>query len=104
MTLFMSMKHTMRLRRHGQDRRHRAAAEGQDECEQEEPVKLGSSSFKVKKGTKGKITLTKKGVKRLKRLKKIKAKVKITVKRGAVVRTKTVTVTLKAPKPRNKKS
>ncbi|MGI8511186.1 MAG: hypothetical protein ACR2NH_00970 [Solirubrobacteraceae bacterium] len=49
-------------------------------------IKLGSSSFKVKAGKKGKVKLklTKAGLKRLKRLRKIKAKGKITVKRGGV--------------------
>lgn len=68
-------------------------------------VKLGSSSFEVKAGKTGKVKvkLTKKGLKRLKRLGKIKAKVKITVERGSKVTTKTVKVTLKRPKRPKKK-
>ena len=63
-------------------------------------LKLGGSKFIVKAGTKGaiKLKLTKKGLKLLKRLGKIKGKIKTTVKRGKSVTTKTFTVTLKAPK------
>jgi hypothetical protein len=63
-------------------------------------VKLGGSSFVVKAGKTGKVKpkLTKKGLKLLKRLRKIKAKAAITVTRGAKTSKKTVKVTLKAPK------
>ena len=63
-------------------------------------VKLGGSSFKVKTGqrSKVKVKLTRKGLKLLKRLKRIKAKVTITAKRGAISKKKNVKVTLKAPK------
>ena len=63
-------------------------------------LKLGGSKFTVKAGKKGaiKLKLTKKGLKLLKRKGKIKGKIKTTVKRGKSVQTKTVTVTLKAPK------
>jgi len=65
-------------------------------------VKLGGSSFKVTAGKKGKVRvkLTRKGLKLLKRKKKVKAKITITVKRGATTTKKTVTCTLKAPKRR----
>lgn len=67
-------------------------------------VKLGGSKFTVKAGKKGaiKVKLTKKGLKLLKRLHKIKAKLKVTVKRGTVVTKKTLKVTLKAPKAKKK--
>jgi len=63
-------------------------------------VKLGGSSFKVKTGKTGRVRvkLTRKGLRLLKRRKRIKAKVAITVKRGSVSAKKTVTVTLRAPK------
>jgi len=63
---------------------------------------LGGSSFKVTAGKKGKVRvkLTRKGLKLLKRKKKVKAKITITVKRGATTTKKTVTFTLKAPKRR----
>jgi len=66
-------------------------------------IKLGSSSFKVKSGKKGKITvkLTRKGLKALKRLKRLKVTVTVTVKRGNNTATKKVKVTLKAPKKRH---
>jgi hypothetical protein len=63
-------------------------------------VKLGGSKFMVKAGKNGaiKLKLTKKGLKLLKRKGKIKGKIKTTVKRGKTVKTKTFSVTLKAPK------
>jgi hypothetical protein len=63
-------------------------------------VKLGGSAFKVQSGKKGKVTvrLTRKGLKLLKRARKIKAKVTITVTRGGMNVKKTVTVSLRAPK------
>ncbi len=63
-------------------------------------VKLGKSHFTVKAGKKGtiKVKLTKKGLKLLKRLHKIKAKLTTTVKRGDKVTIKTIRITLKAPK------
>ncbi len=69
-------------------------------------VKLGGSRFTVEAGEKGKVTikLTRKGLKLLKRLKRIKAKITITVKRGDEVFKKTVKVTLKAPKPKRGKA
>ncbi|HYI37331.1 MAG TPA: Ig-like domain-containing protein [Thermoleophilaceae bacterium] len=65
-------------------------------------IKLGRSSFKVKSGKKGKVTvkLTKKGLRALKRTKRLKVTVTIKVKRGARTVTKKVRVTLKAPKRR----
>jgi hypothetical protein len=68
-------------------------------------VKLGGRKFTVKTGKKGaiKVKLTKKGLKLLKRKHKIKAKLKVTVKRGGVTTKKTLKVTLKAPKAKHKK-
>jgi hypothetical protein len=68
-------------------------------------VKLGGRKFTVKAGKKGaiKVKLTKKALKLLKRRHKIKAKLKVTVKRGTVVTKKTLKVTLKAPKAKKKK-
>jgi len=65
-------------------------------------IKLGGSSFKVKSGKKGQVTvkLTKKGLRALKRAKRLKVTVTITVKRGTSTVTKKVKVTLKAPKRR----
>ena len=65
-------------------------------------IKLGRSSFKVKSGKKGKVTvkLTKKGLRALKRTKRLKVTVTIKVKRGTRTVTKKVKVTLKAPKRR----
>lgn len=67
-------------------------------------VKLGKSTFKVKSDTtaKVKVKLTRKGLKLLKRLKRIKATLKITVKRGNKTGTKTIKVTFKAPKKKRK--
>jgi hypothetical protein len=63
-------------------------------------VKYGGNSFKVNAGTTGniKVTLTRKGFKRLKRLKKTRAKVTIKVTRGGTSAKKSVKLTLKAPK------
>ena len=65
-------------------------------------IKLGGSSFKVKSGKKGQVTvkLTRKGLRALKRAKRLKMTVTITVKRGTSTVTKKVKVTLKAPKRR----
>jgi hypothetical protein len=63
-------------------------------------VKLGGSSFGVPTGKKGKVKakLNRKGLRRLKRAKRLKAKVRIIVTRGTQSAKRTVTVTLKAPK------
>jgi len=63
-------------------------------------VKLGGSSFGVPTGKRGKVKakLNRKGLRRLKRAKRLKAKVRITVTRGTQSAKRTVTVTLKAPK------
>jgi hypothetical protein len=68
------------------------------------PVRLGRSSFKVKTGKRGKVRvkLTRKGLRLLKRQKRIKATVKITVTRSGLSAKKTVRVTLKAPKAKRK--
>jgi hypothetical protein len=65
-------------------------------------VKIGGSKFTVKTGTKKRIKskLTKKGLKRLKKLKRIRAKVVVTVTRGAEKSKRTVKVKLLAPKKR----
>jgi hypothetical protein len=67
-------------------------------------VSLGSLHFAVKAGTRGtvKSRLSRKGLKLLKRLHRVKAAVKIKLTRGATVVTKTVKVTLKAPKKHRK--
>lgn len=64
-------------------------------------VRLGGSSFKVRAGKKGKVTvkLTRRGLKLVKRLKRVKATVRIVVRRGAITMRKTVRVTLRAPRP-----
>jgi predicted RecA/RadA family phage recombinase len=63
-------------------------------------VKLGGSSSGVPTGKKGKVKakLNRNGLRRLKRAKRLKAKVRITVTRGTQSAKRTVTVTLKAPK------
>ena len=63
-------------------------------------VKLGGSSFGVPTGKKGKVRakLNRKGLRQLKRAKRLKAKLRITVTRGTQSVKRTVTVTLKAPK------
>jgi hypothetical protein len=63
-------------------------------------VKLGGSSSGVPTGKKSKVRtrLDGKGLRRLKRAKRLKARVRITVTRGTQSAKKTVTVTLKAPK------
>lgn len=63
-------------------------------------VKLGSASFGIQAGKKGNVSvrLSRQGLKLLRRLKTIRAKVTITVRRGATSAKKTVTVTVKAPK------
>ncbi len=62
-------------------------------------VKLGRSTFKVKAGRKGRVTLklTRRGVRLVKRLKRIKTTVRIVVRRGGITKRKAVRVTLKAP-------
>lgn len=63
---------------------------------------LGGSHFKVKRGKKARIKarLNRSGLKRLKKAGRIKAKLKVTVRRGKAKSTKTITVRLKAPKKR----
>lgn len=67
-------------------------------------VQLGRSGFTVKTGKRGKVTvkLTRKGLRLLKRQKRIKATVTITVTRSGIKAKKTVRVTLKAPKAKRK--
>ena len=68
-------------------------------------VRLGGSRMTVSAGTTAKIRskLTKKGLKKLKKQKKIKATITITVTKGSQTATKKVKVTLKAPKAKKKK-
>jgi hypothetical protein len=63
-------------------------------------LKLGSSAYKQAAGTKAaiKLKLTKKGLRQLVRLKKIRASATIGVTRGGQTTTKKLSVTLKAPK------
>ena len=66
-------------------------------------VKLGRSAFTVAAGESArvKIKLSPKGLRLLKRRKRISAKVNITVTRGAKRTAKTVKVTLRAPRQRS---
>jgi hypothetical protein len=68
-------------------------------------AKLGGSTMTVPAGTTAKVRskLTKKGLKKLKKQKRIKATITLTVRRGDQTATKTVKVTLKAPKAKKKK-
>lgn len=67
-------------------------------------VQLGRSGFTIKTGKRGKVTvkLNRKGLRLLKRRKRIKATVTITVTRSGMKAKKTVRVTLKAPKAKRK--
>ena len=62
--------------------------------------KIGSSRFTLKTGATGSVKgkLTSAGRKELKRVRRLRAKLKITVTRGSKSASKTVTMTLKAPK------
>jgi hypothetical protein len=68
-------------------------------------VKIGKSHFVVKAGSTGKVRvkLSKKGLKLLRRLRKIKATVTVDVTRGAIGAHKKIKVTLKAPKRKRTK-
>ena len=63
-------------------------------------VKLGGSSYTLAAGKKGalRLKLTKQGLRTLKRAKRIKGSVSISVRKGSTVTRKTVSVTLRAPK------
>ena len=69
-------------------------------AEKKRSVKLGGSSFTVKAGATGKVKvkLTKKELRQQKRANRIEATVVVSVMRGSARVTKTVRVTLKAPK------
>ena len=63
-------------------------------------VKLGRSDYLVRAGSSSKtrFSLTTKGLKILRRVKRIRAKLEVTVTRGSEIAKKTVTVRLKAPR------
>lgn len=69
-------------------------------------VRLGRSSFRVAAGGKRKVTakLTGKGLKRLRRSDRIKARVRLVVRRGAISERRTVKITLKAPRRGGRRS
>ena len=65
-------------------------------------VKLGGSSYTVAAGKKGavRVKLTKKGLRLLRRAKKVRGSISIRVRKGSTLTTKKVSVTLRAPKKR----
>ena len=82
-----------------------AAAVAAKKKKKAKTVKLGKSSFVVKSGAKGKVRvkLSKKGLKLLKKLRKIKATVTVRITRGNQTVTKKIKVTFKAPKAKKKR-